>query len=424
MAKKDPEPEISLAQRRRMQREEVRTNLNKKFGQDTSGSASQRVKRYIPRISTGSFNIDMAMGGGWPRGRINAIWGSYSAQKTSTFLRTLADAQKRDAITNRYIHLMSAEEKKNAIPMSCAWVDVEGSFDREWALKQGVNLEELEYTCPLSQEEACTAVEQYILSQAFDCIFLDSLAAMASEKEVQGEMGDHNVGVAARLNNQMFRKVQSAINRMVKDNIGTVPTFFFINQERHKIGVTFGPTTTKPGGVAQEFFTSVVLHMSGNKIDYYDTDRQFPKCVESYFKIEKNKTYPPKINGKVKQALVDDPNHLFTAGQIVESSEVISLAEKIGLFEKVDNTTWRLFDQVYKRKSDLIDEWFADKEKFSILKGVLLTRLFPHQENDWKITIDMEKEQEPRKGSQSTSGPKKIAKSSPEQKQSSVGKSA
>ena len=390
--KKKEESPKSFAENRKAQRESLRAMVVKDFGKGSSGLASETLAQYTPRISTGSFDVDRAMGGGWPRGRICLSWGATSSGKTTTMIRTLADAQKRDAITNRYIKHMPKKMQAEAVPMVCAWIDCENTFDRRWAVKLGVDLDNLEFCVPNDQDEACTLIVSFILSGAYDCVFLDSLAVMSPIDEIEGEMGDHHIGLAARKNNKMLRKVQAALNRSSREG-RPPPTLFLINQERQNIGVMFGPKKTKPGGNGQNFYSSVILHLSGQKMEYYDTEKKYPKFVEMYYKIDKNKTYPPNIHGKMKQSLVDDPDGLFEAGDIIETAEVMELAMKVGIYKKTASN-WVMFDKTYNRKKDLAEEWISNKENFGLLKGILMTNLFPHQAKDWEATVVQEEKKE------------------------------
>ena len=226
---------LSVADRREKMRRECAKNILKSFGKGSTRQASETSYQPLRRISSGSLNLDHALGGGWPRGRVSVIWGPRSCNKTTLMLKMIADAQQRDAITNQYLWQIEEKKRKDCLPIQCAFVNVEGTLDLRWAEMNGVNLKFLEIGNPKTQEEAADMCEAY-MSSGYDIVVLDSLAAMTPIEEIQGSTGDHNMGVAARKNNRMLRKVQMVMNRVENEGEGLEPSLFIINQERHKIG--------------------------------------------------------------------------------------------------------------------------------------------------------------------------------------------
>jgi recombination protein RecA len=189
----------------------------------------------IPIISTGAFSLDLALGvGGLPRGRVVEVYGPESSGKTTLALHVIANAQREGGLA--------------------AFVDAEHAIDVNYASRLGVKLDDLLVSQPNSGEEALTITEQLVKSGALDVVVLDSVAALAPQAELDGNMGDAHVGLQARLMSQAMRKLTSAIAQ-------TKTLCLFTNQIREKIGVMFGNPETTPGGRALKFYSSVRLHV-------------------------------------------------------------------------------------------------------------------------------------------------------------------
>ena len=237
--------------------------IEKKYGAGAVMRLGQTKTLNVDAIPTGSMTLDMALGiGGVPRGRIVEIYGPESSGKTTVALSILAQAQKMDG--------------------EVAFIDVEHALDPVYAQALGVNIDNLLVSQPDSGEQALEIAEALIRSGAIDVIVLDSIAAMTTRAEIDGEMGDLHVGQLARLMSQAMRKLTAAIS---KSNCVAI----FINQVREKIGVMYGNPETTPGGRALKFYASVRIEVrkgevikSGNEIIGADT-----KC-----KIVKNKVVP------------------------------------------------------------------------------------------------------------------------------------
>lgn len=347
-------------------------DIEKKFGQGLIGRAADIGFRSIPRLSTGVFALDVALGGGWAKGRVNLVWGPQSSCKTYLMLKMIAAAQKHDFYTNLLL-----DQVENGRPYKVAYIDVEGALDLDWAQRLGVDLSQLYLIRPENAEQAADIVESLMASGVFDIIVLDSLAAMTPEKELEGDMGDQNVGTHARINNKMFRKIQSVMNKITNEDGHLTPTFFVINQEREKIGVMFGSNKIKPGGRGQDFYTTMEVHTHSHKMEYFDEEKTLPKHAHFSFKVEKNKAAPPKVEGKFILAVADDPEGAFEAGDVMEDVTIHNYAERLGLFKKIDSTTWEMCGRIYKRKGDLLAEWYQDHDNRESLKKQMLKILYP-----------------------------------------------
>lgn len=238
--------------------------IEKKYGAGAVMRLGQTKTLNVAAIPTGSMTLDMALGiGGVPRGRIVEIYGPESSGKTTVALQIIAEAQK-----------MGGE---------VAFVDVEHALDPVYAQALGVNIDNLLVSQPDSGEQALEIAEALIRSGAIDVIVLDSIAAMTTRAEIDGEMGDNHVGQLARLMSQAMRKLTAAIS---KSNCVAI----FINQIREKIGVMYGNPETTPGGRALKFYSSVRIEVrkgeaikNGSEVIGART-----RC-----KIVKNKVAPP-----------------------------------------------------------------------------------------------------------------------------------
>ncbi|MEA3505647.1 MAG: recombinase RecA [Bacteroidota bacterium] len=211
----------------------VLDKMNKEYGKGAVMKMGDVVIEDIPAISTGSIGLDTALGvGGLPRGRVIEIFGPESSGKTTIALHALAQAQKAGGIA--------------------AFVDAEHAFDRFYAEKLGVDIDNLLISQPDNGEQALEITDNLIRSGAIDIIVIDSVAALTPKAEIEGEMGDSRMGLQARLMSQALRKLTATISK-------TGATCVFINQLREKIGVMFGNPETTTGGNALKFYSSIRL---------------------------------------------------------------------------------------------------------------------------------------------------------------------
>lgn len=238
--------------------------IEKAYGRGAVMKLGDEVVEDVDVIPTGSVGLNYALGvGGYPRGRIIEIFGPESSGKTTLAIHAIAEAQKQGGIA--------------------AIIDAEHAFDRFYAQQLGVDINNLLISQPDNGEQALEIAEQLIRSSAIDILVVDSVAALTPKNEIEGEMGDRNMGLQARLMSQAMRKLTGAISR-------TNTTCIFINQLREKIGQMFGPTETTTGGNALKFYASVRIDIRpGNSIK--DGDNVFGKHAK--IKVVKNKVAPP-----------------------------------------------------------------------------------------------------------------------------------
>ncbi|WMJ22451.1 recombinase RecA [Paludicola sp. MB14-C6] len=263
--KEKPQVEVQVSSAdKRKALETAISQIEKQFGKGAVMKLGQATTMNVDAISTGSLGLDMALGiGGVPRGRVVEVYGPESSGKTTVALQIVAQAQKAGG--------------------EAAFIDVEHALDPIYAKALGVDIDSLLVSQPDTGEQALEIMEALIRSGALDVIVLDSVAAMVTRAEIDGEMGDNHVGLQARLMSQALRKLTSVISR---SNCVAV----FINQVREKIGVMYGNPETTPGGRALKFYSSVRIEVrrgeaikNGSEIIGNKT-----KC-----KIVKNKVAPP-----------------------------------------------------------------------------------------------------------------------------------
>ena len=240
------------------------SKIEKDFGKGAIMKMGDEQVTNIEVIPTGSIGLDAALGvGGYPRGRIIEIFGPESSGKTTLAIHAIAEAQKAGGIA--------------------AFIDAEHAFDRFYAEKLGVDVDNLWISQPDNGEQALEIADQLIRSSAIDILVIDSVAALTPKKEIEGDMGDNNVGLQARLMSQALRKLTSTISK-------TNTTCIFINQLREKIGVMFGSPETTTGGNALKFYASVRIDIrKGTPIKDGEVAIASPVRV----KVVKNKVAPP-----------------------------------------------------------------------------------------------------------------------------------
>ena len=298
--------------------------IEKSFGKGSIMKMGDEVVEQVDVIPTGSIGLNAALGvGGFPRGRIIEIYGPESSGKTTLAIHAIAEAQKAGGIA--------------------AFIDAEHAFDRFYAAKLGVDVDNLFISQPDNGEQALEIAEQLIRSSAIDIIVVDSVAALTPKAEIEGDMGDNKVGLQARLMSQALRKLTSAVSK-------TRTTCIFINQLREKIGVMFGNPETTTGGNALKFYASVRL--------------------DTKVKVVKNKVAPP-----FRKAEFDS---MFGEG-ISHSGEIIDLGAEMGIIKK--SGSWYSYnDTKLGQGRDAAKQCIADNPELAEeLEALIFEKLKEHK---------------------------------------------
>ncbi len=277
--------------------------IEKNFGKGSIMKMGEIGKSPIETISTGSISLDVALGGGIPRGRIVEIFGPESSGKTTLSLHILAEAQKNGG--------------------TVGFIDAEHALDPEYAKRIGVNIDELVLSQPDSGEQALDIVETLVRSNALDVVVVDSVAALVPKAEIDGDMGDSHMGLQARLMSQALRKLTAVVSK-------SKTTVIFLNQLRMKIGIMFGNPETTTGGQALKFYASIRMDIRAcGKIE--DPASVEKELIGNHVrvKIVKNKMAPPF---KVAEFDIMFNKGISFEGDLLDLATKYNVARKSGAF--------------------------------------------------------------------------------------------
>lgn len=296
--------------------------LDKTYGKGAVMKLGDQAVQEVEAISTGSLGLDLALGvGGLPKGRIIEIFGPESSGKTTLTLHAIAESQKKGGIA--------------------AFIDAEHAFDRHYAERLGVDVENLIISQPDNGEQALEIADNLIRSGAIDIVVIDSVAALTPKSEIEGEMGDSKMGLHARLMSQALRKLTSTISK-------TNCTVIFINQLREKIGVMFGNPETTTGGNALKFYASVRLDI-----------RRATQIKDSNGEITGNRTRVKVVKNKVAPPFKSTEFDIMYGTGISKVGEIIDLGVELEIVKK--SGSWFSYkDSKLGQGRDAVKELLAD----------------------------------------------------------------
>lgn len=308
--------------------------IERSFGKGSIMKMGEHAHAAIETFSTGAMSLDLALGGGVPKGRIIEVYGPESSGKTTLTLHMISEIQKAGGMA--------------------AFIDAEHALDPEYARRIGVDLDSLLVSQPDSGEQALEIAETLVRSNAIDLIIIDSVAALTPKAEIEGEMGDSHMGLQARLMSQALRKLTAAISK-------SKTTVVFLNQLRMKIGVMFGNPETTTGGNALKFYSSVRMEIrSIGKLEEGTGDEKNYTGIRVKVKVVKNKVAPP-----FKQAEFDI---MYNRG-ISKIGDMLDLAARFEIVKK-SGAFYSYGEDKIGQGRENTKSFLAQPENKKILQGI------------------------------------------------------
>lgn len=366
------------------------SELEKNYGKGMVTFAAELPN--IPKISTGILTLDADLGGGIPKSRLTVLIGEPSASKTTVALLAAASMQQMETLTNRPLVRVLDEATppsnfdgllvphykyylkdggEEAEPGVVILLDVEGTFDRSWAMALGVDLNKLVVTKPDFLEQTFDIIHGLVKTGEVDMIILDSIAAMTPAKEFDMSVEDDTMGLQARKNGQGLRKLISLMNQIERDGVNA-PAVVAINQKRLKIGVMYGNPETVPGGRAWEFYAAVRISFRQDAKNSVKVKDEVVGRAFTY-KIEKN-----KMNGFTRDGgfVVYGVDHgPYLKGQPDSYGQVLDLASRIGIIDARGAGVYVLGEEKIRGKDNVIDYLMSNPDYFNTVKDQVMETL-------------------------------------------------
>jgi len=308
----------------------------------------------VPRIPTGIFAVDLAMGGGFPQGKCAIIYGPESSLKTVLALKAAAQAQR-----------MYPDKK-------VVFVDAEHALDVKWAMTLGVDPDSLIVVHPESAEQAVDVLESFYYAEDVSLIILDSIAALTTSKEIENDASVQAVGGASLLVGKLFRKVVVAAQKMNNQGL-TPPTFISINQIRSKIGVQYGNPETMPGGFPPKFASSMTLRVYGKNIIDKKISTAMPSYKEVSCIIQKWKCPILAVNAVYQMQMIEGLGQ--KPGYIADWNTVSKFAKQLDYLSKGEKAGWVMLGKPYKTLDECRDALYGNPDMLAELKATLIAEL-------------------------------------------------
>jgi recombination protein RecA len=358
-------------------------DMRKSHGESIIVAARDYSIQRVPRIKTGIFMLDYALGGGFPAGRTNIIWGNKSTGKSDICVRALANAQR--LCSNCYktlpafssllvpdpdgvLDTCSCDDQREHV---CAYLDVEGTIDQEWARNHGVDTDTMLLSVPEYAEQTLDIAEGLLLSGEVDFLVIDSIAFMTPAKEIEESTAKALQAEQARVLGRGIRKFGAALNKL-GNQTGRRPTLLFTNQVRMKVGLLFGNPETQPGGNAPGFSATTETKTYGGKYEMDDATGR-PIHVDLQFRVEKNKSAGAHIEGEWRLMLSD--GELKKKGEVYEEPLLVEKGLALGLIEKVNNNNWTCLGETHRSKSAIVKLLATDRAVKQVYTKALMNVL-------------------------------------------------
>lgn len=356
----------------------------KKYGDGVLSLGCDARAVHMTRVSSGSFDLDVALGGGWPFNRCILLHGPESSGKTLLAIKLCVELQSLDRNTRKHFLDLTPEEKDKFEPCRAFWCDMEGTFDGDWATAMGFNMDHHLVAKPGCAEDAVDLMTAAMEEDIVDVVVADSLEMFTPAKAVEKGAGEAMMDGRAILLNRAFRKW---VNLMVRKG-DNGPMVFCINQEREKIGVMYGDPMTLPGGKGQLFAASIRVRMKRPEVTDVgaESEKLSSAIVELRGSTPKNKTYLPKLEFSAKISIRD--NGRFKKGDIDNAGPLYKVAKSLGLCSKSGWETGRMVPkeegstevvkEVIKTRLDdeMIEIIHKDVDLYHRLRSAVLARIF------------------------------------------------